>query len=70
MFEDYHTEEQSSVVHFYGQKDSMQRIITKNVSCLSGLRNSLKGVQKSQMTTDQVTLLILRQKQLCSRQKS
>jgi hypothetical protein len=76
-------EEQHSVVHFfYGLKDSMQRIFIKkcflftvgSVCCVKQFqtrsRTSLKDIQKSQMMPDQVTLLRLRQKQLCSRWKS
>jgi hypothetical protein len=37
---------------------------------ITGLRNSLKDVRKSQMMSDQVALLRMRQKQLCSRWKS
>jgi hypothetical protein len=60
------TEEQLSVCAFCEQKVSMQRIFTKKcflftVGCVcrvkrftTGSRNSLKGVQKSQMMPDQV----------------
>jgi hypothetical protein len=66
MLEQYTTEEQCPVVRFCGQKDSMQRIFIKkcflftvgSVCCVkrftTGLRNSLKEVQNSQMMPDQV----------------
>jgi hypothetical protein len=66
VFEEYTPEEQRSVVRFLcGQKDSMQRIFIKKSFLFTvasvcrlklfttGSRNSLKDVQKSQMT-DQV----------------
>jgi hypothetical protein len=62
----YTTEEQRSVAHFCGQKDSIQIIFVKNFFLFTvgsvchvkrfiiRSRNSLKDVQKSQMMPDQV----------------
>jgi hypothetical protein len=61
VLEKYNTEEQRPVVHFCGQKNSMQRIIinkcflfTAGSVCrvkrfTTGSRNSFKDVRKSQM---------------------
>jgi hypothetical protein len=82
VFEECVTEDQLSVVHFCGQKDSMQKIFVKKCVMFTvgsvcrfklfttGSRNSLKDVRKSQMMPDQVALLRLRQKKLCSGWKS
>jgi hypothetical protein len=82
VLEECPTEEQRFAVRFCGQKGSMQRIFIKKYflfmvgsACrakqfTSGSRNSLKDVPKPQMMPDQVALLRLRQKQLCSGWKS
>jgi hypothetical protein len=76
------TEEQRSVVHFLWTEGRSAKIfINKRVLFTVGSvcrvkrlttesRNYLKDVRKSQMIPEQVALLRLRQKQLCSGWKS
>jgi hypothetical protein len=72
VLEDYTTEEQSSVVHFWwaeglNAKDIHEEMFTVGSVCCvkqftDGSRNFIKDIGKSQMMPDQVTLLRLRQK--------
>jgi hypothetical protein len=78
VLEECTIEEQRSVMRFLWAKGLNAKDIHKEMfsvyggKCLSrkrfttGPRNSLKDVRKSQMMSDQVALLRLRQKQLCS----
>jgi hypothetical protein len=66
VLEEFSTEEQLSVIHFCGQKDSMQKIFIMKCFLFSvgnvcrvkrfttGSRNSLRDVRKSEMMPDQV----------------
>jgi hypothetical protein len=69
VLEEYTNKEQSSVVRFCGQQDSMQRMFTKKCflfmvasvchvhKFITGSRNCLKDVQKAQMMPDVATAL-------------
>jgi hypothetical protein len=82
VLEDYPTEEQRVVVRFCEQTDLRRRIFIKKRILFTvrsvcrvkrfavGLRDSFQSFRTSQIMPDQVALLRLRQKQLCSWWKS